>query len=201
MLERVPAVRQHPAVRPFFRVMEEARRNSLEYLIEVNLLEFGQDTSIAALNEIENVRTRLDKLIRHYAALPFEERRVLVLAGLLHDLKKPAQNHGSLGADALDAVLDGMGLRLPAREVGRLRWLIRHHLDIRPLMTKMGAEGEAALAGFTAEAGDPTLVSALILFTFADRMAVHFDLNSNAHDAAVLGDMLERVQAMRPAPA
>jgi len=65
----------------------------------------------------------------------------------------------------------------------------------------MGAEGEAALAGFTAEAGDPTLVSALILFTFADRMAVHFDLNSNAHDAAVLGDMLERVQAMRPAPA
>jgi UTP:GlnB (protein PII) uridylyltransferase len=198
-LARVPALRMHPAVRPFFHVMEEARRNSLEYLIEVNLLEFGHETSVAALDEIEKVRTRLDGLIRRYRALPFEERRVLVLAGLLHDLKKPAQEHGPLGAAALDGVLDGMGLRLPAEQVERLRWLIRHHLDIRPLINQIGAEGEAALARFTAEAGDPTRVTSLILFTFADRMAVRFDLNANAHDAAVLSDMLARVEAVRPA--
>jgi UTP:GlnB (protein PII) uridylyltransferase len=199
VLARVPALRLHPAVRPFFHVMEEAHRSSLEYLIEVNLLEFGHDTSIAALSEIEKVRKQLDVLIRASGALSFEERRVLVLAGLLHDLKKPAQNHGALGAEALDAVLEGAGLRLPAGDVERLRWLIRHHLDIRPLINQMGAEGETALERFTAEAGDPTLVASLILFTYADRMAVRFDLNSNAHDAAVLGEMLERLGALRPA--
>ncbi|HEX9843401.1 MAG TPA: hypothetical protein VGC20_11655 [bacterium] len=198
MLQRVPALRLHPSVRPFFQVMEEARRSSLEYLIEVNLLEFGHETSIAALNEIEKVRSQLDTLILRYGALPFEEQRVLVLTGLLHDLKKPAQDHGPLGAQALDGVLDGMGLRLPSRDVERLRWLIHNHLAIRPLINEIGAEGEQALARFTAEAGDPTLVADLILFTYADRMAVRFDLNANAHDVAVLSDMLGRLDRLRP---
>ncbi len=198
MLEGVPALRLHPAVRPFFHVMEEARRNSLEYLIEVNLLEFGHDTSIAALNEIEKVRSQLDTLIRHCRALPFSEQRVLVLTGLLHDLKKPALDHAPLGAEALDAVLEGTGLRLPAGDVERLRWLIRHHLDVRPLMSAMGHDGEQALARFAAQAGDASLVASLILFTYADRMAVRFDMNANAHDAAVLGDMLLRLESLKP---
>jgi UTP:GlnB (protein PII) uridylyltransferase len=196
MLERVPALRLHPAVRPFFRVMDEARRHSLEYLIEVNLLEFGYETSIAALNEIEKVRTQLAGLIYHFTALEFTRQRVLVLAGLLHDLKKPAQDHGPRGADALDSVLEGMGLRLPAGDVERLRWLIRHHLDIRPLINEMGAQGEQALTRFAREAGDPARVAELVLFTYADRSAVRFDLNSNAYDAAVLSDMLARVDKM-----
>jgi UTP:GlnB (protein PII) uridylyltransferase len=196
MLQRVPALRMHPAVRPFFHVMEEARRNSLEYLIEVNLLEFGHETSVAALNEIEKVRSQLDTLIAHYGAVPFAEQRVLVLTGLLHDLKKPAQDHGPLGADALAGLLRETGLRLPEADVERLGWLIRHHLDIRPLINEMGSEGETALADFAARAGERSLVESLILFTYADRMAVHFDLNANAHDAAVLSEMLGRLQAI-----
>jgi ribosomal 50S subunit-associated protein YjgA (DUF615 family) len=196
MLERVPALRLHPAVRPFFHVMDEARRHSLEYLIEVNLLEFGYETSIAALNEIEKVRTQLAALIHRFTALEFSRQRVLVLAGLLHDLKKPAQDHGQRGADALDAVLEGMGLSLPTGDVERLRWLIRHHLDIRPLINAIGAQGEQALTRFAQQAGDPARVAELVLFTYADRSAVRFDLNSNAYDAAVLSDMLARVDKM-----
>ena len=59
-----------------------------------------------------------------------------------------------MGAEALDGVLEGSGLRLPAGEVERLRWLIRHHLDVRPLMSAMGHDGEQALARFAAQAGD-----------------------------------------------
>lgn len=198
MLHRVPLVRNHEAVRPFFTMMEEARRNSLEYLMEVNLLEFGHETGIAALNEIGQIRRRLDPLIRHYDELDFPEQRLLVLAGLFHDLKKPAQDHDKLGADALDGVLEKMALRLPKRTVRDLKWIIAHHLDIRPLINRMGADGDEALNRFTEEAGDPFLVRLLILFTYADRISVHSHHNTNTNDAMVLGEMLTRMKILHP---
>ncbi len=174
--------------------MDEARQNSLEYLVETNLLEFGYSTCMSALSEIGKVRVQLDGLIRRCAALPFSEQRVLTLAGLLHDLKKPAVNHGELGAEALDDVLAQMALHLPQRDAERLRWLIQRHLDVRPLINQMGTEGDAALQRFAAEAADPSLVISLILFTYADRVAVRFDLNANANAAAVLDEMATRVE-------
>ncbi len=78
----------------------------------------------------------------------------------------------------------------------RLEWLIRRHLDIRPLISRMGTDGEQALARFTEEAGDPSLVKSLILFTYADRVAMRTDHNANAHDAMVLSDMLAMVEEM-----
>ena len=83
-----------------------------------------------------------------------------------------------------------MGMKLPAAEIGRIAWLIHHHLDIRPLINRMGAEGDSALLKFAEEAGDPSLVRALLLFTYADRVAVYLDSNKNSHDAMVLGQML-----------
>lgn len=196
MLQRVTPLRDHAAVRPFFHMMEEARHNNLEYLMEVNLLEFGYDTSMDALTEIEEIRNQLSPFIRYYHHLPFSDQRVLMLAGLLHDLKKPAVDHGALGAEALEAVLRGMGLKLPAPDVERLKWLIGHHLDIRPLINQMGAEGGAALTRYTEETGDPSLVRMLILFTYADRVAVRADQNANAHAAMVLGEMLGSMEAL-----
>ncbi len=194
MLHQVTPLRGHPSVRPFFNLMEEARRNNLEYLIEVNLLEFGYDTCMAALSEIEEIRNQLSSFIHFYQHLSFEEQRLLTLAGLFHDLKKPAQDHGERGAVMLDAVLEGMGLRLPAGTVDSLRWLIRHHLDIRPLIHRMGAGGDDVLEQYTRDTGDAKLVKMLILFTYADRVAIRPNLNANAHAAMVLGEMLGQVE-------
>ena len=189
-LARVTSLRSHPAARPFYYVMEEALNGSLDYLVEVNLLEHGHDASMVALMEMEDQRRRLDGLMRVFHGLDFSEVRVLVLAGLLHDIKKPDVDHGTLGAGALDDILAGMGLQLPKAEVERVRWLIAHHLDIRPLINEMGTDGEAALMRFVEEAGDVSLVKALILFTFADRMAVRPDQSARAHDAMMLSHML-----------
>ena len=193
MLSRISPLRHHETLRPFFHVMKDVQRNSLEYLIEVNLLEFGYDTCMAALTELEGQRRLLDAMIGYYLSLPFGEKRILVLAGLLHDIRKPAVDHGALGADALSEILAGMGLKLAPEAVTRLEWLIRHHLDVRPLISRMGADGEQALADFTAQAGDPSLVKSLILFTYADRVAMRTDHNANNHDAMVLSEMLAMV--------
>ncbi len=83
----------------------------------------------------------------------------------------------------------------------RIAWLVKHHIDIRPLMNRMGAEGESALLEFTRKAGDPGLVRSLILFTYADRVAVALDPNKTTHDAMVLSQMLDVLATAAPEPA
>ena len=191
MLQNVTELQRNPAVKPFFQLMDGVRRNSLEYLVEMNFLDQGQSICMGALVEIEKIRKQLDPLVRLYSALPFSEQRNLVLAGLLHDLKKPARDHGPLMGDVLADFLAGMGLSLPKGEVTRTAWLIRHHLDVRPLIGRIGSEGESALLDFARAAGDVKLVQSLILFTYADRVAVYLDQNKNTHDAMVLSQMLD----------
>jgi UTP:GlnB (protein PII) uridylyltransferase len=180
--------------------MEEVRRNSLEYLVEMNFLDQGYSTCMVALTEIEKIRQQLEPLVRMYTTLPFPERRNLMLAALLHDLRKPAKDHGPLMARELERVIEAMGLNLPQAEVARIAWLIEHHIDIRPLMKRMGEEGENALLEFTQKAGDADLVRSLILFTYADRVAVALDPNKASHDAMVLSSMLAVLSRAAPAP-
>ncbi|HUJ76090.1 MAG TPA: hypothetical protein VL359_14600, partial [bacterium] len=92
MLSRVTELRSNPAVRAFFQYMDEVRLNSLEYLVDVNLLEHGYTTCMIALNEIEKTRKALGTLIQLMVGLPLQQQRCLLLAGLLHDLRKPALN-------------------------------------------------------------------------------------------------------------
>jgi len=196
MLQRVTELRRNKTVKPLFQVMDDVRRNSLEYLVEMNFLEQGYATCMDALTEIENIRKRLNKFIRFYTGLPFEEKRILVLAGLFHDLKKPDKNHGQIAADELNETLARIGMNLPDGEAERIAWLVRHHLDIRSLMNRMGAEGDEALRSFAREAEDISLVRSLILFTYADRVAVYQDNNKNAHDAMTLTSMLDVLDEM-----
>lgn len=190
ILHRVTELRRNPTIKLFLLLMEDIRRNSLEFLMEMNFLEKGHATCMDALTEMEKVRGHLDPLMRTYSALPFSEQRILALVGLLHDLKKPARDHGPQTADALEEILDEIGLVLPPDQISRAAWLIRHHLDIRPLISRMGSEGEEALYSFSEEVGDRSLVRSLILFTYADRVAVYLDQNKNANDAMVLASML-----------
>jgi hypothetical protein len=196
MLARVTELRSNPAIRAFFQFMDEVRNNTLEYVVELNLLEHGYTTCMIALSEITKVRRQLDSLIRVMARLSFAEQRDLVVAGLLHDIRKPAVEHPELGAERLDEILAGMGIALPPENVARIRWLIRHHLDVRPLMNRMGTGENRALADYARQVGDPALLRMLILFTYADRVAVHLDPNKNSHDAMVLSEMLGALAEM-----
>jgi hypothetical protein len=190
MLGRVTELRSHPVVRAFLQVMEEVRENSVEYLVDVNLLEHGYTTCMLALNEIAKTRRQLGGLIRLMTALPFAEQRILILAGMFHDICKPAQDHPARGAQALASILEAMGVTLPQRDVERIRWLIAHHLDVRPIMNRTAEQGEGAVADFARSVGDASLVRLLVLFTYADRVAVHLDPNKNSHDALTLTDIL-----------
>ncbi|MDH5751411.1 MAG: hypothetical protein OEZ59_03210 [Deltaproteobacteria bacterium] len=196
ILDKIALLRVDPAARPFFRYMDEVRSNRLEYLVEANLLEHGYETCMAAMTEIEKLRNQMDELIRAYRRLDLSGQRLLVLAGLLHDLKKPAVNHDELGGEALPEVLAQMGLELPPEEVSRLSWLISNHLAVRPLMNRMASEGNEAIWNFAREAGDLPLVRLLIVFTYADRVAVHFERNKNSNDAMVLGGMLQAIKEL-----
>ena len=191
MLETVTELWRNPVIEPFFVLMNTVRENTLEYLVELNFLEYGKSTCLSALSEIEVIRKQLDPLIRLYDALSFNEQRNLVLVGLFHDLKKPAQDHDAQGADALRETLAGMGIELPETDVERIAWLIRHHLEIRVLTQRIGSEGDRVMGDFAAQVGDPSLVRSLILFTYADRVGVSLDPNKNAHDALMLSAILK----------
>ena len=195
MLSQVTELRSNPAIRAFFGFMDEVRSNSLEYLVELNLLEHGTTVCMTALSEIMKTRRQLDPLIRLMDRLSFGERRNLVLAGLLHDIRKPAVNHPELGAQNLEAILAAMGVVLPPTDVERIRWLIHNHLEVRPLLKRMGAEGTDVAKQYVRTVGDAELVRLLVLFTYADRVAVHLDPNKNSHDAMLLGEMLAAVDA------
>ena len=190
MLRRVTELRRNETVKPLFQIMDDVRRNSLEYLVEMNFLEQGYALCMDALTEIEKTRKQLDPLIRLYSKLPFSEKRVLVLAGVFHDLLKPDKNHGPMAADQMGETLAKMGLELPVDEAERMTWIVRHHLDIRALMNRMGSEGEEALISFARQAADPMLMRSLVLFTYADRVAVYQDNNKNSHDAMTLSAMI-----------
>jgi UTP:GlnB (protein PII) uridylyltransferase len=200
MLGEVTELRSNPMVRAFFYYMDEVRENSVEYLVDVNLLEHGYTTCMLALNEIAKARRQLDGLVRMMAGLPFAESRVLVLAGLFHDICKPAQDHPAQGAQALAQILAATGLSLPEREVERIRWLVANHLAVRPLLARSAEQGEEAVREYARSAGDVALVRMLVLFTYADRVAVHLDPNKNSHDALVLTDIL-RILESRPGAA
>lgn len=148
---------------------------------------------MSALTEIESVRRQLDPLIRVFTGIGLRDQRCLILAALFHDLQKPAKDHPERMARRLARSLEQMGLLLPDDEVETIAWIVRHHLDVRDLMNRIGFSGEQVLAQYLEQVGDTRLVRLLILFTYADRVAVHLDRNKNAHDAMLLSEMLHLV--------
>ena len=190
MVGRVTELRSNPAVRPFLQLMQQAQTNPLDFLVDMNFLEHGYTLCMGGLSEIETVRRQLDSIIRTYNALPFRARRILMLTALFHDLKKPAKEHPQLMAEALPASLDTMGIELPAEDVADLQFLVGEHLAVRKLMDRMGNDGPQAVLDYAAQAGSRERVRMLILFTYADRVAVYLDRNKNAHDAMTLAEML-----------
>ena len=193
MLSRITEMRSNPSIKPFLQMMAQVRENSLDFLVEMKLLEHGYALNMSALTEVESVRRLLDPLIRVFTGLAFCDQRCLILAALFHDLQKPAKDHPERMARRLGHSLEQMGLLLPEGEAETIAWIVRHHLDMRELMNRIGVSGEQVMADYLAQVGDTRLVRLLILFTYADRVAVHLDRNKNAHDAMLLSEMLQLV--------
>jgi UTP:GlnB (protein PII) uridylyltransferase len=192
MLRAIPQVRSHPAIAPFLQWLDEVRENSLEYLVEMNVLEYSRAICLTALRQIEEIRAEQDTLLRHYAGLDEEARRDLALAALLHDMDKPDQDHGRKFAPRVGACLAEMGLKISPASVERIAWLVEHHLDMSGLLNRIGNEGESALEDFVA-ASSPERVRELILFAYADRVAVNPDPNVASHNAMVLTGLIRSV--------
>ena len=193
MLRSVPQLRSHPAIKPIFQLMDDVRNNNLEYVVEVNLFEHSQATCLNALHQIELVRRQLDPLIRQYTGLSHAEQRNLLLAALLHDMKKPDPDHGRQFAPHVGETLASAGLKLDEDAVTRIAWLVHHHLDLAEVMKRMGEEGDNALEAYMRREGGETLMRSLILFTYADRVAIHQDPNQASHNAMILADLLEKL--------
>ena len=194
MLRWIPELRVNPSVKPFFHLMEEVRNNSLEYMLEVNLLEHSYATCMSAMVEIEKIRSQIDPLLTYLQSLPFNQQRNLVLAALLHDMKKPDPAHGALFAPLVPETLRAMGLHLPTSDEDTIAWLVRHHLDLGPLTQRMGHQGEAALEDYLTQAPDKSLFRLLVLFTYADRVAVAHEPNKISHDALTLAQLLRAAE-------
>lgn len=186
MLRRVPYLREHPAVRGFFFVMDEARRNPLEELVELNLLEREADTCLNALDAIDVLRARLEPLIRCYVAHSAADKRVLSLAALLHDWCKPAVDHPQRGAEALYDWLATAGIALHTSAKALLRWLIAEHHTPYTLMRVSEAERKQHLQQQAVDSWN-----ALVLLAFADRMAVRFELGGAEREAIQLSALLK----------
>ncbi|MDH4224633.1 MAG: hypothetical protein OEW12_03190 [Deltaproteobacteria bacterium] len=194
MLQRIPEVRNNPSVKPFFHLMTDVRNNSLEYLIDVNMLEHSYATCMTALTEMEKIRAQAEVLMETHNNLPFADRRVLMLAMLLHDMKKPDKNHGPVFAPLVGQTLDAMGIYLDESDVARIGWLVGHHLDLAGLLNRMGQEGDGALARYVEQAEDAHLVRLLVVFTYADRVGVAQDPNKVTHDALILAELLGKIR-------
>ena len=72
---------------------------------------------------------------------------------------------------------------------------MRHHLDLTELAARIGSGGERALEDYLTQCGGSDRLRPLILFTYADRVAVHPDSSQNAHHAMVLSGLLRMVEA------
>jgi UTP:GlnB (protein PII) uridylyltransferase len=196
MLRAIPQIRSHPAIKPFFHLLDELQENSLDYVAELNLLEYSRATCFTALRQIDEIRRQMDTLLRAYADLSFESQRELALAALLHDMDKPDPEHGSTYGPKVPECLESIGVRLPERSVNRIAWLVAHHLDLSGLLNRIGNDGEPALIGYLHTVATPEEMRALILFTHADRVAVHQDPNVTSHNTLTLTELLREVNRL-----
>jgi hypothetical protein len=196
MLRAIPQIRSHPAIKPFFQLLDEVRDNSLEYVAELNLLEYSRATGLTALRQIDEIRRQMGTLLRHHVGLGFEVRRDMALAALLHDMDKPDVDHGRTFGPKVARCLEDAGIGLPAESMRRVAWLVTHHLDLAELLNRIGSEGEQALIDYLGREAAPDELRMLIVFTHADRVAVHQDPNVTSHNSLVLTDLMREVDRL-----
>ena len=198
-LDRVtPALRRDPeAARAFLDTLAQGRRpyRTLSLMNEAGLLgrfipEFarvvGQTQfnryhaytvdehtlqAIGILKDIETGTLKDDHPLSHSIFPLIDDREVLYLALLLHDVGKGG-TRGQLedGAIAARRACERMGLS-PAR-AGLVAWLVEHHLVLSDFAQKRDATDPATIAAFAEIVGDLERLRMLLVLTAADVRAV-----------------------------
>ena len=192
MLQRAPMLRNRLQIRLFFQVMEDVHTYSLEHMMALNTHVHSEQVCLNAFSELASIRDQLDPFLHLYADLDTHRQTLLMLAALLHDIKKPAQQHAQLAAHALDHWLQGMGLTLPALEKNWLRWLIEHHQVLFHLQrsdTPVQDMHRWLGTGFR----HPVWLQSLAIFTYADQQAM--GTHTASHHAMLLNELLSRLPA------
>lgn len=104
-----------------------------------------------------------------------ENNRILVLAGLFHDIGKgTGSDHSTIGAEMVKGIAARMGL--PVNEAELLEFLVRKHLIMAHLSQRRDISDERLILEFCKDAGDAERLRMLYLLTFADMRAVGPDV-------------------------
>ena len=102
-----------------------------------------------------------------FLALSADEREVLEWAALFHDIGKGAGgDHSELGARRFAAV--AARLRIPAAIASRTRRLVRHHLLLADIGTRLDPNDRDVRRGAAAAVGDVETLELLAILTAAD---------------------------------
>jgi len=112
------------------------------------------------------------QLMRLWAGLSRDDRRVLVLAAFLHDMGKPLarRDHSRAGADICGRV--GERLRLSAEDTELAAKLIELHLVMAHRSRTLDLDQEVTIRNFADVVGDLRTLNLLYLLTYADTTAV-----------------------------
>ena len=138
-------------------------------------------------------------------------KRILYLAGLLHDVGKgvesAAENHSTAGARLSRVILARM--KYPAHHVETVEFLVREHLLMAKTASRRDLNDEETILSFARKVGSVMNLRMLYLLSLADTMATGPNANtdwtrsllrelfSKAHKALVSGDPLSGNLAAR----
>ena len=190
-------LKQRGAVAPILRQMHEARflgafipafkRITAQVQHEFYHQFTADEHTLMCLERLDDIWKDQSPPLRPYAEMfrQLERPDLLYLALLLHDTGKgDGPDHTESGARIATTV--SRQLRLDEPSARRVRFLVRHHLDMVSLSQKRNLGDPQVIQTFAALVGDLENLRALALLTVADSMGTSDKLWTTFKDALLL---------------
>ena len=131
--------------------------------------------SLRTIEHLQELAEPPDVRGAHFAQLwkTAEQRELLVLAMLLHDVGKgmPVENHVAGSLEALEGA--AARLQLSPEEKAEVHFLIEHHLDMSATVQRRDIFDAGTISAFAAAVGTQERLQRLCLLTYADIHAVN----------------------------
>ncbi len=137
----------------------------------------------------------LASMARLWRELDPTDRRVLIVAGLLHDMGKPEapREHAARGAEVCREV--GLRLGLEADDVDMAARLIELHLEMAQRSRTLDLDQDITIRNFVELVGDARTLNLLYLLTYADTKAVGLGVFGDI-ERRLLDDLYARALAV-----
>jgi [protein-PII] uridylyltransferase len=131
--------------------------------------------SLRTIEHLQELAEPPDARGAHFAQLwkTVEQRELLVLAMLLHDVGKgmPVENHVAGSLEALEGAAER--LQLSPEEKAQVHFLIEHHLDMSATVQRRDIFDAGTISAFAGTVGTQERLQRLCLLTYADIHAVN----------------------------